>query len=82
MSITCTNTHVLLLQRALSAIVGIGDTHITADYALALERSIITLVADVHDYVWPHIRVADDALAVALFAEPPQGNARLLAAKD
>ncbi len=41
-----------------------------------------TLVAYPHQRRWPHVAVAHGALAVALVAKPPDGDAGLLAAHD
>lgn len=73
---------VLLEQRALLAVVGIAHARPTANHAAALVRAIVALVADTHQRRRPHIRIADDTLAVALFAQTPNGDAGLLAAKD
>ena len=53
-----------------------------ANNTLVLVVAEATLVADAHQRRRPHVRVADGALAVALVAEPPDGDARLLAAHD
>ena len=73
---------ILLLLRALLAVVGIRDTSTTADDAAALEGAVVALVADANQGAGPHVRVADHALAVAFLAEPTDGDAGLLAAHD
>jgi hypothetical protein len=73
---------VLLLLRALLAVVGVRDAHAAADDAPPLERPVVALVADADQRARPHVRVADDALAVALLAQPPDGDAGLLPAHD
>lgn len=73
---------VLLEARALVAVEGVADPFPAADDALILVVSEAALVADAHERRGPHVRVADGALAVALVAEAPDGDAGLLAAHD
>jgi len=73
---------VLLEARALVAVEGVADALAAADDALVLVVAEAALVADAHQRRGPHVRVADGALAVALVAEAPDGDARLLAAHD
>ena len=62
-------TYVLLLLRALLAVVGIGDAWLATDDAATLIGAVVALVADTHEDARPHVGVADGALAVALFAQ-------------
>ena len=62
-------TYVLLLLRALLAVVGIGDARLATDDAATLIGAVVALVADTHEDARPHVGVADGALAVALFAQ-------------
>lgn len=71
---------VLLLLRALLAVVGVGDADAAADDAPPLERAVVALVAHADERARPDVRVADHALAVALLAQPPDGDPRLLPA--
>ena len=48
----------------------------------ALVRAIVALIAYPDEGARADVRVADDAAAVALLAQPPDGHARLLAAED
>ena len=73
---------VLLHLSALFAIVRIADALVAADSAAALEAAEIALVADLDEGARPHIGVANDALAVALLAEAPNGHSRLLPAEN
>eukprot|EP00212_Chloropicon_laureae_P009224 CAMPEP_0197493832 /NCGR_PEP_ID=MMETSP1311-20131121/25015_1 /TAXON_ID=464262 /ORGANISM="Genus nov. species nov., Strain RCC856" /LENGTH=188 /DNA_ID=CAMNT_0043039133 /DNA_START=76 /DNA_END=642 /DNA_ORIENTATION=- len=73
---------VLLQGGALLAIEGVRDAHPAADDAPPLRRPVVALVADPDQGLRPHVRVADDALAVALLAQPAYRDARLLAAHD
>ena len=66
--------------QALTAIIGVRHAHPSADHAPPLEAPVIALVADVHDVLGIDEGVADDALSVALLAEPADGDAGLLAA--
>jgi hypothetical protein len=66
-------TYVLLLLCALLAVVGVGDALAAADDAAALVAAVVALVADAHQRARPHVRVADDALAIALLAQSPDG---------
>lgn len=65
------STHVLLLERALSAVIGVRDADCAANDALALKRAVVTLIAYMHENVRPNVRVANNALAVAPLAQPP-----------
>lgn len=71
---------VLLQPRALEAVEGVRDALAAAHDALVLVVPEAALVADAHQGRGPHVRVADGALAVALVAEPADGDAGLLAA--
>jgi hypothetical protein len=71
---------VLLEACALKAVEGVRDTLATADHALVLVISEAALVAYPDERRRPHVRVAHGALAVALVAEPPDGDAGLFAA--
>ncbi len=73
---------VLFHLRAFSTIIGIGNPRTAANHAPPLVGPIIALVADSNEGTGPHIRITDDAFAVAFFAEPADGDARLLAAHD
>lgn len=64
------------------AVEGVADALAAADDALVLVVSEAALVADAHQRRGPHVRVADGALAVALVAEPADGDACLFAAHD
>jgi hypothetical protein len=76
------STHVLLLLHALLAVVRVADPGTPAHDAAPLERAVVALVAELHLHMRPHVRVADDALAVALLAEAADGDAGLLAAHN
>ncbi|KAK3302167.1 uncharacterized protein B0T15DRAFT_487392 [Chaetomium strumarium] len=71
---------VLLEACALKAVEGVRDALATADHALVLVVAEAALVTYPDERRRPHVRVAYGALAVALVAEPPDGNARLFAA--
>jgi hypothetical protein len=71
---------VLLEARALEAVEGVRDALAAAHDALVLVVAEAALVADAHQRRGPHVRVAHGALAVALVAEPADGDAGLLAA--
>ena len=73
---------VLLHLRALFAVVRIRDALVAADGAPALEATEVALVADFDQCAGPHVRVADDALSIALFTKAPNGYARLLPAEN
>jgi hypothetical protein len=62
-------THIFFLLCALLTIVGVGDALATTDDAAALVAAVVALVADAHERARAHVRVADDALAVALLAQ-------------
>lgn len=64
------------------AVVGIRDADAAADDAAAGVGAVVALVAYAHQRARPHVRVAHHALAVALLAQPPDGDAGLLAAHD
>ena len=72
---------VLFLQRALPAVVSIRYSGRPAHDALALERPVVALVANVDQNVGPHVAVADDTLAITLFAQTAQGDPGLLPAE-
>lgn len=71
-------THVLLLDRALAAVVGVGGARAAAHHAAALERAKVALVADAHEGRGPDVGVADGALAVAAVAQAADGCLLLL----
>lgn len=73
---------ILLLLRALFAVVGVRDPNPTTNYTTALERAVITLVTYAYERARPHIRIADHAFSVALLAQAANGDARLLSAHD
>ena len=54
----------------------------TADNTFVLVVAKGTFVAYSHECRWPHVAVAYGTLAVALVAEPADGDARLFAAHD
>lgn len=62
-------THILFLQRALLAVVRIGDAHAATDDAAALVRTIVALLTHAHQRCRSHIRVTDGALTITLFAQ-------------
>jgi hypothetical protein len=62
----------------LTAIIGVRDPHATADHAPPLEAAVIALVAGVHDRARVDEAITYDALAVALLAQPSDGDAGLL----
>jgi hypothetical protein len=66
-------THVLLLDRALAAVVRVRHPDGPADDAAALEHAKAALVAHAHERVRAHVRVAHGALAVAALAESADG---------
>lgn len=65
------STHVLLLLRALLAVVGVRRADAAANDTAAMVGAVVALVTDVHQRRWADVAVADDALAVALVAKPP-----------
>ena len=71
---------VLLQAGTLEAVKGVRDALAAAHDALVLVVAEAALVADAHQRRGPHVRVAHGALAVALIAEPADGDAGLLAA--
>lgn len=73
---------ILFEPRALEAVERVTDTLATADDALVLVVTEGALVADAHEGRRPHVGIADGALAVALVAEPADGDAGLLAAHN
>lgn len=75
-------THILLLLRALAAVVGVADANATTNDAAALEGAVVALIAHVYQRRGPHVAVADDALAVAALAQVAHRHTRLLAAQD
>jgi len=68
-----TDTHVLLLHRALLAVIGIAHARPPTDDAAPLIGAVVALVTHAHERGWAHERVADRALAIALFAQAPDG---------
>ena len=58
------------------------NTDANLAHSPALVRAIVALIAYPDEGARADVRVADDAAAVALLAQPPDGHARLLAAED
>ena len=58
-------THVFFAGGAFAAVVRVRNARSTADDASALLGSVVALVADAHERLRMHVRVANDALAVA-----------------
>eukprot|EP00446_Apocalathium_sp_SHHI-4_P029552 CAMPEP_0177223722 /NCGR_PEP_ID=MMETSP0367-20130122/38634_1 /TAXON_ID=447022 ORGANISM="Scrippsiella hangoei-like, Strain SHHI-4" /NCGR_SAMPLE_ID=MMETSP0367 /ASSEMBLY_ACC=CAM_ASM_000362 /LENGTH=168 /DNA_ID=CAMNT_0018673707 /DNA_START=206 /DNA_END=709 /DNA_ORIENTATION=- len=73
---------VLLALTALLAVVGVRDASTSADHAAPLVAAVVAFVADPRKGAGPDVRVADDALAIALLAETTDGDAGLLPAHD
>jgi hypothetical protein len=73
---------VALKDSALVAVERFADAAAAADDALALKRAVVALVADARHRRLPHQAVADDALALALSAQPAHRRPWLLAAED
>ena len=71
---------ILLQARTLETIKRVADALATAHHALILVVAEAALVADAHEGRRPHVGVAHGTLAVALVAEPADGDAGLLAA--
>ena len=67
---------------AFSAIKRIRNTSTTANNTTASVRSIIAFVANANKHCGPHKAVTDHTLALAFFAQPPDGDPRLLATED
>ena len=72
-AVSAQGTHVLFLLRALLAVKGVGAARRAADDAAAAVRAKVALVAHAHGRRRPHVRIADHALAVALFAQAANG---------
>lgn len=66
-------THVFFRLRAFFTIVRLAGTRATTDDAAALVRAEVALVANPHNGCWADVRVAYDALAVALFTKLSDG---------
>jgi len=77
-----TSVSVLLLYRAFLAVVSIGNAGSAVNHAPSLIRAVVTLVANSHERTWTHVRVANDAFSIALFAESADGDPWLFAAED
>lgn len=77
-----TTVSVFFLDRALLAVVGVGNTRPAADHASSLVRAVVALVADSHQSARSHVGVAYDAFAVALLAKSPDRNTGLLPTED
>jgi len=77
-----TSVSVLLLYRAFLAVVSIGNAGSAVNHAPSLIRAVVTLVANSHERAWTHVRVANDAFSIALFAESADGDPWLFAAED
>ena len=73
---------VFLHLRALLTEVGVGDPGSPTDGALPLIAPEIAFIADLHDRAGADVGIADHALAIALFAQTPNGDSRLLSAHD
>ena len=73
---------ILLEPCALEAVEGVADALAAAHDALVLVVAEAALVADARQRRGAHVRVAHGALAVALVAQPADGDAGLLAAHD
>ncbi|KAK4233793.1 pinin/SDK/memA/ protein conserved region-domain-containing protein [Achaetomium macrosporum] len=71
---------IFLEARALEAVEGVRDALAAAHHALVLVIAEAAFVAYSDQRRRPHVRVAHRALAVALVAEPSDGNAGLFAA--
>ena len=71
---------VLFHLRAFATIVRVRDAGAPTNNAPPLIGPIIALVADSNEGTGSHIRIADHTFAVALFAQPADGDAGLLAA--
>ena len=69
-------------RSGLTAIIGVRNPHAAADHAPPLEAAVIALVAGVHDRARVDEAIANDALAVALLAQPADGDAGLLPTHD
>jgi hypothetical protein len=69
-------------RSGLTAIIGVRNTHAAADHASPLEAAVIALVAGVHDRARVDEAIAYDALAVALLAQPADGDSGLLPTHD
>ncbi len=65
-------------KSGLTAIIGVRNPHAAADHAPPLEAAVIALVAGVHFRARVDEAIAYDALAVALLAQPADGDAGLL----
>ncbi len=65
-------------KSGLTAIIGVRNPHAATDHAPPLEAAVIALVAGVHDRARVDEAIAYDALAVALLAQPANGDAGLL----
>ena len=66
-------TYIFFLEGALFTVVGVGHPNAPADDTPALIRAIVALITDPDQGAGPHERVADGALAIALFAQAPNG---------
>ena len=64
----------------LTAIISVRNAHAAADHASSLEASVIALVANMDDGGGIDEGIANDAFAIAFFAQAADGDARLLAA--
>ena len=73
---------VLLQLCALLAVVRVRYSDTSADDTAPLIRTIVALVTNAHQGARPDIRVANDALAIALLTKTADGDARLFSAHD
>ena len=77
-----TSISVFFLNSTFFAIISVTDSRSTANYASPLITSIIAFIANPDQSAWPHIRIANDATAVTLFAKSANGHAGLFSAKN
>ena len=73
---------VFLHLSAFFAVIGVRDALASTNGAPALERTEVTLLTDLYKGTRTDIRIANDAFAVALFAEPANSRSRLLPAEN
>jgi len=66
-------THVLFLNGAGLAVVGIRHSGSATDDAPALVGSVVALVTDPHQGAWPHVGVADHTLSIVFFTQASNG---------
>lgn len=73
---------ILLQTRTLEAVERVTDPLTTAHDALVLVVTKGALVADADQSRWTHVGIADGAFAIALVAEPADGDTGLLSAHN